>query len=108
MAASIARPRRRGPDLAAVSLQHLAVKRQDAAVDRAWPAIGVRQEPSSTQKGALGRERQPVAASMIGASNARVAASLARAVMPIAPWPTAGSISSSGNRRSPRPRDRGA
>ena len=62
---------------------------------RAWPPIGVRQEPSSTARKARSVVTAvAVSASSILATSARVAASSARVSMPIAPWPTAGKNSS--------------
>mmetsp|Transcript_33342 Transcript_33342/g.79059 ORF Transcript_33342/g.79059 Transcript_33342/m.79059 type:complete len:355 (+) Transcript_33342:217-1281(+) len=62
----------------------------------AWPAIGVRQDPSS----AMRKARSQTTASRVGSSLSlarycAAASSPVRQAMPMAPWETAGSISSS-------------
>ena len=63
----------------------------------AWPAIGVRHEPSSTASIACSAATQvAVGAWLMAASQPIMRASSTRHSMQTAPWPTAGSISSSG------------
>ena len=61
-------------------------------------AMGVRQEPSSTARQARSAATSwLLRRSLSAASQVRVCSSLLRASRPIAPWATAGSISSGSN-----------